>query len=207
MSITIDEQRIASGNISFASTELLTDFFYLLMRDHIPSGELESLVRVAESTDLTQQNIYTNGWLAKYAHHLAGRFEKAQDLASNRYFNPKPVVNAILEKDYEPLLIERADGGWAFPGGYQERESLYQALAREVREEVGLEVDESPESWKFIHIATTRENTINSMFFLYLKEIDWSKLSLSKEVKATRFVKEPEKLVFESHTRALELSF
>lgn len=59
----------------------------------------------------------------------------------------QPVIR--LERGYKVglLVIQRADpeedgyNRWAFPGGYVEQEDVRLALAREVREELGLELD------------------------------------------------------------------
>jgi len=60
----------------------LTLFIYILMRDHMPPGNVESIVRETidyKDSDGNNQTIgFTNGWLAHYA----------QD-----------VVNVLLEKE------------------------------------------------------------------------------------------------------------
>jgi len=57
-----------SGKV-FAATPLVS-FLYDLMRDHLPPGTVERLVREAESPGTTT---YTNGWLAMYAKDVADR--------------------------------------------------------------------------------------------------------------------------------------
>lgn len=57
----------------------------------------------------------------------------------------KKVVLALIEKDKQFLLIERANPAlkvtWAFPGGVMEgEETEEQAVVREAKEEVGLDV-------------------------------------------------------------------
>lgn len=65
------EQRIRSGNIEINSR--LVSFLYELMRDHLPPGKVEEVVRASED----EPNIkYTNGWLATYAQDLADRLTK-----------------------------------------------------------------------------------------------------------------------------------
>ena len=60
------ETREASGK--FDSKSKLTAFLYLLMRDESTCGEVAALVsKVEEGTKFE----FTNGWLAKYAAHLA----------------------------------------------------------------------------------------------------------------------------------------
>jgi hypothetical protein len=65
--------RIRSGEVNVHSK--LTSFLYDLIRDHLPAGTVESLVREAQEPDVQ----YTNGWLAKYAEDLALRLEMKMD--------------------------------------------------------------------------------------------------------------------------------
>jgi len=53
-------------------------------------------------------------------------------------------VASVVDEDGRVLLLERGDGGslWGFPGGAIEPgESAVEAVRREVREEIGLEVE------------------------------------------------------------------
>lgn len=61
--------RERSGTVSINSK--LVSFLYELMRDHLPPGKIEELVRASQEPDVT----YTNGWLAKYAQDLANRLK------------------------------------------------------------------------------------------------------------------------------------
>lgn len=63
-----DMVRERSGSINF--NDHLTSFLYELIRDHLPAGTIEMLVRNSIGHGETQ---YTNGWLANYAHDLAQR--------------------------------------------------------------------------------------------------------------------------------------
>jgi len=73
----------------FCSRDKLTSLFYMLLRDHLPAGDLEKLViDVANEGDVA---VFTNGFLAKYAENLsdylresrtgslAGMLEKAME--------------------------------------------------------------------------------------------------------------------------------
>lgn len=64
------ELRRASGKVSYKDP--LTSFLYVLMRDELPVGKVEILVREIES-EKGMKAVYTNGWLAKYAHNLANK--------------------------------------------------------------------------------------------------------------------------------------
>ena len=61
--------RKRSGTVAY--DDKLTSFLYELMRDHLPPGVVEELVRDAELG--TPTVVFSNGWLATYAHDLAKR--------------------------------------------------------------------------------------------------------------------------------------
>lgn len=71
--------REASGEIDYPVSDWLTGFLYTLMRDSAPPGEVEKLVRDIENEAAGNETTccYTNGWLAKYANHLANRIRTA----------------------------------------------------------------------------------------------------------------------------------
>lgn len=61
--------RKRSGDVRIKSK--LVSFLYELMRDHLPPGEVEKLVKASQDPDVS----YTNGYLAKYAKDLANRLK------------------------------------------------------------------------------------------------------------------------------------
>lgn len=63
------ELRERSGEININSK--LVGFLYELMRDHLPAGEVEKLVRKCQDPEIE----YCNGYLAKYAEDLANRLK------------------------------------------------------------------------------------------------------------------------------------
>ena len=75
MSLTNDEQnsimREASGSVR--SECKLTSFLYELIRDHLPAGTVEGILK--RLVNETQPIVYTNGWLAKYAENVAKRLQ------------------------------------------------------------------------------------------------------------------------------------
>jgi len=73
------ELRVRSGEVNVECR--LTSFLYTLMRDHLPPGTVEELVRGSNDPDVA----YTNGWLAKYAEDLAKRL-KGTDAGSTKTF-------------------------------------------------------------------------------------------------------------------------
>jgi hypothetical protein len=48
----------------------LVSFLYELMRDHVPPGVIEEIMRKTMGPSAV---VYTNGWLAKYAEDVANR--------------------------------------------------------------------------------------------------------------------------------------
>lgn len=65
-----DALRERSGTIKINNR--LVSFLYDLMRDHLPPGKVEALIREAEDEP---DIVYTNGWLALYAEDLANRLK------------------------------------------------------------------------------------------------------------------------------------
>ena len=68
--------RERSGNIDKSGR--LVSFLYTLMRDHLPPGKIEELVRETE-LDEPGENQYSNGWLALYAQDLMVRLTNDLD--------------------------------------------------------------------------------------------------------------------------------
>jgi 8-oxo-dGTP diphosphatase len=65
-----------------------------------------------------------------------------------RHYPDRPVVGVlgVVRRDGRVLLVQRARaphvGKWGFPGGVQELgETIFEAAARELREETGLEIE------------------------------------------------------------------
>ncbi len=62
--------RQASGAIN--NNRQIVAFLYILMRDHLTPGVIESLVTQSNNTP-GNDFIFTNGWLAQYAENIANR--------------------------------------------------------------------------------------------------------------------------------------
>jgi hypothetical protein len=72
-----EDIRKVSGDVN--DDRPLVDFFYMLLRDHLPAGTVEKLVQEAEE-DLDKIPMeYTNGYIAKYAQMLAGRLSEKKN--------------------------------------------------------------------------------------------------------------------------------
>lgn len=69
---TSDWIRLVEELRDATSKKNLVAFFYELMRDHLPIGVVEQLVRNCEM-DPENPVIFTNGFLARYAQELAER--------------------------------------------------------------------------------------------------------------------------------------
>lgn len=65
--------RSESGSVDINSK--LVSFLYELMRDHLPTGKVEEIVRRSQDNDVE----YTNGWLANYAFNVATRLTADSD--------------------------------------------------------------------------------------------------------------------------------
>jgi 8-oxo-dGTP diphosphatase len=85
-----------------------------------------------------------------------------------RAFN-KIAVYGVLEQDGKFLLLRRQntgyqDGNYSVPAGHLEPgELITDALAREAKEEVGVEID--PASAEFAHVAHRMEDSYADFFF------------------------------------------
>jgi hypothetical protein len=58
------------------SDDPLVSFLYLLMRDHLPCGQIEAIMKeipVQAPDEDSDCAVFSNGWLARHAKHLAAR--------------------------------------------------------------------------------------------------------------------------------------
>jgi len=131
--------------------------------------------------------------------------------AKPAFFNPPTVGVAVVKvvKDGKIgfLLIERGDGGLAFVGGYQEREDIYTAIAREFFEELGTELSTEISAWQAITVRTTPGNKQNLFFAAYGEILDFYALEANfkpnKEAVRLVFATEPTELKFSIHEEVL----
>lgn len=85
------------------------------------------------------------------------------------YNNPTPVSAGIIESTTPGnlLFVERADGGLALCSGYvDELEDGFQAINREVEEEMGMFLD--GDGWELFYHATNKTNKL--LLFCFYKE-------------------------------------
>ena len=77
--MTNEELREVTGNVKGNAMEA---FFYILMRDHLPVGVVEKLVRDEEESN-GKEILFTNGYLANYSKLLTKRLLVKYKLCSS----------------------------------------------------------------------------------------------------------------------------
>ncbi len=86
-------------------------------------------------------------------------------------FKINPVTNFIVEQDSKILLLYRDDGFfeggyWVLPGGHIDgNETARQAAARELKEEVNIDVTE--DDLKFVHVTHNLGHTLERFDFFF----------------------------------------
>ncbi len=84
-------------------------------------------------------------------------------------------IDAILVRDGMVLLQRRAntgwnDGNWNLAGGHiEDEETLQEAVCREMKEELGIQVDE--EAIKIVHCTQNKTNRLTMQFYATVE--DW----------------------------------
>lgn len=76
-----DQERLFELSGSVVLTGKLEAFLYLLMRDHVPPGVIGDLLKELSAAGAGECS-YTNGWLARYAEHVAGELRGGEELTS-----------------------------------------------------------------------------------------------------------------------------
>jgi hypothetical protein len=61
------------GGVSVTNDELLVQFLYILLRDHLPAGEVEKIIVDHVSPFSHLEVKYSNQFLEGYAREIAGR--------------------------------------------------------------------------------------------------------------------------------------
>jgi len=90
---------------------------------------------------------------------------------SKERFKVTPAVYLILRKDNNLLLSRRKNTGWhdgeySLPSGHLEgNETLIQAMRREAKEEIGIEIN--PEDLKLVHITHRKQPDQERLDFFF----------------------------------------
>lgn len=90
----VEALRERSGNVKIDS--YLVSFLYELMRDHVPPGVIEEIMRKTMGHSAV---VYTNGWLAKYAEDVAHRLVPSAAVAA-------PPVSSVQPRRRDPRVEE-----------------------------------------------------------------------------------------------------
>lgn len=105
-------------------------------------------------------------------------------------------MGAIIVQDERILLVRRSNpplqGEWSIPGGLVETgESTKEAIAREVREETGLEIEVVKLAEVFERILRDRESRVQYHFVLidYLCRVIAGEAHAASDVSEVRWVK------------------
>ncbi len=109
--------REASGDVHISSR--LTSFLYELMRDHLPVGTVEKIVRNSQDPDVG----YCNGWLGKYAEDLSTRLKDIPTLEAVKEVLDRPIKPSKIwmnKRDYDEILEWSNEGKpkWQISKGY-----------------------------------------------------------------------------------------
>ncbi len=67
-----ENERLRKRSGEVDSSDPVVALLYILMRDHLPTGTVEEIVRLHCTGPKV---LFTNGWLAKYAEDLAARLK------------------------------------------------------------------------------------------------------------------------------------
>jgi 8-oxo-dGTP diphosphatase len=102
---------------------------------------------------------------------------------------PIPSVEAIVVKDNSLLFLKRnnspAQGQWWFPGGrIRKGESLSQALSREVKQEVGLEITR----YELVNVYSRVFPERHDITIVFLCQCNDNKVVLNDEHSEYKFV-------------------
>lgn len=120
---------------------------------------------------------------------LAGKFNKETGGKLSHYNSPLAVGVAVVKVDNNGEIgylgfkrgIMPFIGGVAFPGGFvNENEGSKEASIRELMEETGLQLDDSP-NWTYVDEKKTPNNQL-LIFYMYDKVLDWKDIQKQYEL-------------------------
>lgn len=132
------------------------------------------------------------------------------------YNNPKPTVSAIIsDKNGKILLTKRAIkpylGWWDLPGGFiNYGESAEKALSREIKEELGIEIEIKRflgTFHEFYRNHGRQDEKYSIIVLVYLVELKSKKIRAGDDVTIYRFFflnKLPHKIAFENQKKFIK---
>lgn len=132
------------------------------------------------------------------------------------YINPLPVVVVMLTVWDGPKLgtliqqrnINPKAGEWALTGGYIDMGETWQdAACREVREELGLEIEAEHLRLMDVKPSTLRDNILIFCRYNLVIDSDSIRFTPNEEVRAIKVISEPMELCFPTHTEAVQEYF
>ena len=127
-----NELREASGRITF--NDPLTSFIYQLLRDEMPAGKVEALVRSIVNEG-QQEVLFTNGWLAQYANNLADMIKNAQSIKLGE------ALTKVFEDEENSYIAKQKEIAKSFESAPLTRKSVFYRWRQEDREKEGEKVD------------------------------------------------------------------
>jgi 8-oxo-dGTP pyrophosphatase MutT (NUDIX family) len=94
----------------------------------------------------------------------------------NCYYRVSIKALVLDETRTKFLLVQEKDGRWELPGGGLDHgEKIHEALKREIKEEMGLNVTSIAEKPAYFLIATTKEKPIvNALYETTLENLDFT---------------------------------
>lgn len=81
-------ESIRKNSGEFRSKDPVVVLLYTLMRDHLPTSDVEKLIQDSQLNG--EECLFTNGWLAKYAENLAQRLKEVPHIE-------EPVVELVTQ--------------------------------------------------------------------------------------------------------------
>lgn len=103
----VKRMREASGNIE--SVDPLVTFFYVLIRDHLPGGLVEEILRTALDQAPGTVIRFCNGWVANYAKDIVDRLRARHAMKAAEFWQALTAEQVLELLDAQPKNISP---GW-----------------------------------------------------------------------------------------------
>lgn len=104
-------------------------------------------------------------------------------MKQNYFINYEKSCGAIVMKDGKVLVIKQTDGHWSFPKGHvEDGETEEETALREIKEEVGLDVELDTGFRSVIGYCPNKPNTYKEVVFFMAKAITFDVIMQEEEV-------------------------